>query len=112
MRIVCIGGGPAGVYFGLLMKRRQPGYESTVGERNRPYDTFGWGVVFSDQTLGTLRTADAPSADAILQAFNHWDDIEINFRGEKIRSSGHGFCGLRRKRLLKILQARREEPGG
>lgn len=111
MRIVCIGGGPAGLYFGLLMKGRNPAYDVTVVERNRPYDTFGWGVVFSDQTLGNLRAADAPSADAILDAFNHWDDIEINFRGRQIRSSGHGFCGIGRKRLLNILQARCEELG-
>jgi anthraniloyl-CoA monooxygenase len=107
MRIVCIGGGPAGLYFGLLMKGRNPEHEVTVVERNRPYDTFGWGVVFSDQTLGNLRAADAPSADA----FNHWDDIEINFRGQQVRSSGHGFCGIGRKRLLNILQARCEELG-
>src|SRR5579864_1946142 len=111
MRIVCIGGGPAGLYFGLLMKGRNPENEVTVIERNRPYDTFGWGFVFSDQTLGNLRAADAPSADMILDAFNHWDDIEINFRGEKVRSSGHGFCGIGRKRLLNILQARCEELG-
>jgi anthraniloyl-CoA monooxygenase len=111
MRIVCIGGGPAGLYFGLLMKRRHPAHEVVVVERNRPYDTFGWGVVFSDQTLGNLRTADEKSADMILDAFNHWDDIEINFRGEKVRSSGHGFCGIGRKRLLNILQARCEELG-
>ena len=111
MRIVCIGGGPAGLYFGLLMKSRNPDYEVTVVERNRPYDTFGWGVVFSDQTLGNLRTADTPSADAILDAFNHWDDIEINFRGRKIRSSGHGFCGIGRKRPLNILQQRCESLG-
>ncbi|CAG4923653.1 bifunctional salicylyl-CoA 5-hydroxylase/oxidoreductase [Paraburkholderia gardini] len=111
MRIVCIGGGPAGLYFGLLMKRQNPQHEVTVVERNRPYDTFGWGVVFSDQTLGNLRAADAPSADSILDAFNHWDDIEINFRGKQVRSSGHGFCGIGRKRLLNILQARCEELG-
>ncbi|MEM5390034.1 bifunctional salicylyl-CoA 5-hydroxylase/oxidoreductase [Paraburkholderia phymatum] len=111
MRIVCIGGGPAGLYFGLLMKRRHPAHEVIVVERNRPYDTFGWGVVFSDQTLGNLRAADAKSADMILDAFNHWDDIEINFRGAKVRSSGHGFCGIGRKRLLNILQERCEELG-
>ncbi|SDD02649.1 bifunctional salicylyl-CoA 5-hydroxylase/oxidoreductase [Paraburkholderia lycopersici] len=111
MRIVCIGGGPAGLYFGLLMKRRHPDYEVTVIERNRPYDTFGWGVVFSDQTLGNLRATDPESADDILDAFNHWDDIEIHFRGRSIRSSGHGFCGIGRKRLLNILQARCEALG-
>jgi anthraniloyl-CoA monooxygenase len=111
MRIVCIGGGPAGLYFGLLMKRRHPDYEVAVIERNRPYDTFGWGVVFSDQTLGNLRAADPESAAEILDAFNHWDDIEIHFRGRSVRSSGHGFCGIGRKRLLNILQARCEALG-
>ncbi|MEM5339187.1 bifunctional salicylyl-CoA 5-hydroxylase/oxidoreductase [Paraburkholderia azotifigens] len=111
MRIVCIGGGPAGLYFGLLMKRRHPAHEVIVVERNRPYDTFGWGVVFSDQTLGNLRAADPDSADKILEAFNHWDDIEINFRGAQVRSSGHGFCGIGRKRLLNILQERCEALG-
>src|SRR5258705_3125485 len=111
MNIVCIGGGPSGLYFALLMKGRNPAYDVTVVERNRPYDTFGWGVVFSDQTLGNLRAADAPSADMVLDAFNHWDDIEINFRGQQVRSSGHGFCGIGRKRLLNILQARCEELG-
>ncbi len=111
MRIACIGGGPAGLYFGLLMKRRHPDYEITVIERNRPYDTFGWGVVFSDQTLGNLQAADPESADEILDAFNHWDDIEIHFGGRTMRSSGHGFCGIGRKRLLNILQARCEALG-
>src|ERR1700742_4716638 len=111
MRIVCIGGGPAGLYFGLLMKGRNPENEVTVIERNRPYDTFGWGVVFSDQTLGNLQAADAPSAQKILDAFNHWDDIEIHIAGHRVRSGGHGFCGIGRKRLLNILQERCEELG-
>jgi anthraniloyl-CoA monooxygenase len=111
MRIICIGGGPAGLYFGLLMKKQNPAHEVTVVERNRPYDTFGWGVVFSDQTLGNLRRADPASAESILGAFNHWDDIDIHFGGRTLRSSGHGFCGIGRKRLLNILQARAEELG-
>ncbi len=111
MRIVCIGGGPAGLYFGLLMKLRNPAHDISVIERNRPYDTFGWGVVFSDQTLENLRAADPVSAEAILDAFNHWDDIDVHFRGRTIRSSGHGFCGIGRKRLLNILQARCEALG-
>ena len=111
MNIVCIGGGPAGLYFSLLMKKQNPDHRITVIERNRPYDTFGWGVVFSDQTLGNLANADEPTARAILQAFNHWDDIEIHFKGQTVRSGGHGFCGIGRKRLLNILQARCEELG-
>jgi anthraniloyl-CoA monooxygenase len=111
MNIVCIGGGPSGLYFGLLMKKRNPAHRITVIERNRPYDTFGWGVVFSDQTLGNLVNADEPTARAILQAFNHWDNIDTTFRGATITSGGHGFCGIGRKRLLNILQARCEELG-
>ncbi|CAN5796784.1 bifunctional salicylyl-CoA 5-hydroxylase/oxidoreductase [soil metagenome] len=111
MKIVCIGGGPAGLYFSLLMKKANPSHDITVIERNRPYDTFGWGVVFSDQTLGNLRNADAPTADAILEAFNHWDDIEVFIEGRMVRSGGHGFCGIGRKRMLNILQARCEELG-
>ena len=80
-------------------------------ERNKPYDTFGWGVVFSDQTLGNLQQADPKTAAQILDAFNHWDDIEVNIRGAIIRSGGHGFCGIARKRLLNILQPRCEEVG-
>ena len=110
-RILCIGGGPAGLYFALLAKKTRAADVVRVVERNRPYDTFGWGVVFSDQTLGNLRAADPESADEILDAFNHWDDIEIHFRGSAIRSSGHGFCGIGRKRLLNILQARCEALG-
>ncbi len=111
MKIVCLGGGPAGLYFALLMKRANPEHDITVVERNRPYDTFGWGVVFSDQTLGNLQAADPVTASRILDSFNHWDDIEVNIRGHRIVSSGHGFCGIGRKRLLNILQERCEELG-
>jgi anthraniloyl-CoA monooxygenase len=108
MKIVCIGGGPAGLYFGLLMKQQNPAHDVTVVERNRPYDTFGWGVVFSDATMDNMRQCDAHSAAEIEQAFNHWDDIELLFKGRRIRSGGHGFVGIGRKKLLNILQARCE----
>ncbi|MFC7516476.1 bifunctional salicylyl-CoA 5-hydroxylase/oxidoreductase [Herbaspirillum sp. GCM10030257] len=111
MKIVCIGGGPAGLYFGLLMKKRNPAHDITIIERNRPYDTFGWGVVFSDQTLGNLSVADEETARTILQSFNHWDDIDVHIKGKTVTSGGHGFCGIGRKRLLNILQERCEQLG-
>jgi anthraniloyl-CoA monooxygenase len=111
MRVTCIGGGAAGLYLALLMKKLDPSHEVTVLERNRPDDTFGWGVVFSDQTLSSLRRADETTAVQILDAFNHWDDIDIHFKGRCIRSSGHGFCGIGRQRLLTILQTRAAELG-
>ena len=106
MHILCLGGGPAGLYFGLLMKLQNPAHQVTVVERNRPFDTFGWGVVLSDQTLANLRQADPLSARLIGDAFNHWDDIEVFFTGRSVRSGGQGFCGIGRKRLLNILQER------
>ncbi|HET6896004.1 MAG TPA: bifunctional salicylyl-CoA 5-hydroxylase/oxidoreductase [Candidatus Baltobacteraceae bacterium] len=111
MNIVCVGGGPAGLYFGLLMKKANPQHRVRVVERNRPYDTFGWGVVFSDATLENLRAADAQTHDEIVDSFAHWDDIEIYFKGHVMRSGGHGFSGIARKRLLNILQRRAEEVG-
>ncbi len=105
-RILCIGGGPAGLYFALLMKERNPALEITVVERNRPFDTFGWGVVLSDQTLANLAAADAETAALIGNEFHHWDDIQVFFKGRQVRSGGHGFCGIGRKRLLNILQER------
>ncbi len=111
MRIVCIGGGAAGLYFALLMKLRHPEHSITVIERNHAYDTFGWGVVFSDATMEAMRQWDEPTANAIEVAFNHWDDIELVFKGRKIRTTGHGFVGIGRKHMLNILQDRCKELG-
>ena len=111
MRIVCIGGGPAGLYFALLMKKLHPAHSLSVVERNRAYDTFGWGVVFSDATMSAMEKWDPATAAEIKDAFNHWDDIEVWFKGTRQRTSGHGFVGIGRKKLLNILQARCEALG-
>ncbi len=106
MKIVSIGGGPAGLYFGILMKLADPAHEIEVFERHRPQDTFGFGVVFSDATLEELADADPPSYAAITRGFHHWDDIDIHYRGEVLSSTGHGFSGLARTELLEILGER------
>ena len=106
MRIVCLGGGPAGLYFSILAKKANPSWEITVIERNRADNTFGWGVVFSDKTIDGFKAADAESHAAITQAFRHWDDIDVHFKGRKITSGGHGFCGIGRMKLLQIFQER------
>ena len=109
--LLCIGGGPSGLYLTLLMKKRFPAMRCVVVERNKAFDTFGWGVVLSDQTLTNLKIADPTSAQLIGDAFNHWDDIEVFFKGRSMRSTGHGFCGIGRKHLLNILQERCQELG-
>ncbi len=111
MNIVCLGGGPAGLYVALLLKKQHPDFNLTVLERNRADDTFGWGVVFSDSTLFNLERADPESYQQIEANFNHWDDIEVHFKNRTIRSGGHGFCGIGRKKLLNILQQRCLELG-
>jgi len=111
VRIVSIGGGPAGLYFALLMKKADPGHDVTVVERNRADDTFGFGVVFSDATLDTFIEADRPTGEAITRAFAHWDDIDIHYQGQVLTSTGHGFSGMSRQALLDILQRRCAELG-
>ena len=106
MNIVSIGGGPAGLYFAILMKQAHPGAEIVVYERNRPDDTFGWGVVFSDETLGAFEEADPESFSEITANFKYWRDIETYYRGTCTTSTGHGFAALSRKKLLQILHAR------
>ena len=106
MRVAVIGGGPAGLYFSLLLKKARPEAQITVVERNRPDDTFGWGVVFSDQTLENFRAADPETCGRIEASFAHWDDIDVHVHGRVITSSGHGFAGIARKKLLQILQER------
>ena len=109
--IVCLGGGPAGLYSAILFKKALPDARVQVLERNRPDDTFGWGVVFSDKTMQGFRDSDRETHDAITDSFYHWDDIDVHFRGASIRTGGHGFCGIERKRLLNIFQHRANELG-
>jgi len=111
MKIACIGGGPAGLYFAISMKLRDPSHEIEVFERNPPGVTFGWGVVFSDLTVENITRNDPVSAKIITSEFAHWDDIDVHYRGEVVTSSGHGFIGIGRKRLLEILQDRARELG-
>ncbi len=111
MSIACIGGGPAGLYFAISMKLRDPRREVHLFERNPRGVTFGWGVVFSDQTVENLMTNDPVSGASIARSFAHWDDIDVHIDGQCVRSSGHGFIGIGRKHLLDLLSARAEELG-
>jgi len=111
MRIAVTGGGPAGLYFSALAKQLDPRHEITVWERNSPDDTFGFGVVFSDETLGGIEHADTEIFDAMRHEFARWDDIDVHYRGTTFTSGGHGFAAMSRKRLLNILQERCAELG-
>ena len=111
MNIHVVGGGPAGLYFAILMKNAWPGVNVTIFERNRADDTFGFGVVFSDQTLATFEKYDAETYRAIVENFSYWDDIEINFKGRVRRVGGNGFCGCARTTLLRLLQERAKKLG-
>ncbi|WP_116086129.1 bifunctional salicylyl-CoA 5-hydroxylase/oxidoreductase [Tropicimonas sp. IMCC34011] len=111
MKTVCLGGGPAGLYFAISLKLRQPDAEITVIERNKADDTFGWGVVLSDETLDNLEANDPKSAKLIRDHFAYWDDIKVVKEDVAITSTGHGFCGLGRKRMLLLLQERARELG-
>lgn len=111
MRINIIGGGPAGLYFALLMKKSDKAREITVFERNSPHDTFGWGVVFSDKTLSYLKESDEESYKAITEAFATWDNVDVVHRSERVTIRGNKFSGIARIELLNILQRRCQELG-
>ena len=111
MRINIIGGGPAGLYFALLMKKQNPAHEITVMERNAPDDTFGWGVVFSDKTLSYLKETDEESYRQITDSFEMWDNVDVVHRGERVTIRGNKFSGIARIKLLQILQRRAEQLG-
>src|SRR6188474_3063363 len=106
MNVHVIGGGPAGLYFAILMKKAWPQTRITVFERNKPDDTFGFGVVFSDQTLEAFESYDRETYRQIIGHFAYWDDIEIHFKGTTHRIGGNGFCGCARVTLLRLLQER------
>ena len=111
MKITIIGGGPAGLYFAILMKKADAAHQIKIYERNGPDDTFGWGVVFSGKTLANLRAADAASHAEITREFEAWDNVDVVHRTEKISIHGNSFSGIARLRLLKILQRRADELG-
>ena len=111
MNIICLGGGPAGLYFAISMKLRDPSHEVVVVERNKADDTFGWGVVLSDDALDNMQQNDPASAEAIRNNFVYWDDIAVIQNGVKSVSGGHGFAGIGRKKMLILLQARAARAG-
>ena len=111
MKIACLGGGPAGLYFAISMKLRDPAHDITVIERNRADDTFGWGVVLSDDALLNMQKNDPVSTQAIRDHFAYWDDIAMHYKGQRLVSGGHGFAGIGRRQMLLLLQQRARELG-
>ena len=111
MKVAVIGGGPGGLYFALLAKKAWPRWDVTVYERNRPDDTFGFGVVFSDQTLDTFKAYDSVTYERIRRRFAYWGAVDVVYKGRTLRSDGNGFCGCSRVALLNILQDRGRELG-
>jgi anthraniloyl-CoA monooxygenase len=111
MKILCMGGGPAGLYFAISMKLRDPSHQVTVQERNKANDTFGWGVVLSDDALGRMQKNDPVSTEAIRSQFAYWDDIAVIHDGVRTVSGGHGFAGIGRKQMLILLQQRARDLG-
>ena len=111
MKVSIVGGGPGGLYFALLAQKAWPRWDITVYERNRPDDTFGFGVVFSDQTLDSFKACDGPSYEMIRRRFAYWGDVDVSYKGRVMRSGGNGFCGCSRVALLHILHDRCRELG-
>ena len=111
MKIACMGGGPACLYFSILMKKSRPDWEIHVYEREKRDVTFGFGVVFSDQTMDNIAAADAVTYQAISDRFVHWDNIDVHYQGQVLTSGGHSFAGMSRLGLLQVLQARAEDLG-
>ena len=104
MRVVGVGAGPAALYLAILLKKKDASHSVTLFERHHPGESFGFGVVFSDATMDNLAHADPSTIDRLKESFHHWDDIDVHYRGELLRSTGHGFSGVARSSLLRILR--------
>jgi len=111
VRITIVGGGPAGLYFGLLMKKQDPGHQVVIVERDAPGETYGWGIVFSDRTLSFLHESDAPSYESVTRRFALWDNVDVVHRSEKVSVHGNRFAGIARVAFLEILRKRCHELG-